>query len=211
MALAFSWGHFLCVRLFDAFPRRGMESQYGKSDQQAETRPNRIRGYSFTVVFEPLSTVNAARQSGPKNRLAQSGATSGYQVTVPRLPGLVTYGRTLDEARARRVTPSGATCRGSSRMVSRFRTNGMPGKRECELHSRPRCLRVSSSEAKGSSSSVAEGRFRNPPPNRKSCAIMASGKATSACYRSQTRPLRPARARFEKYSPTGRNNSGRVS
>lgn len=36
--------------------------------------------YSYTVVYEP----------------AKEG---GYQVAVPLLPGLVTYGRTFDEAR----------------------------------------------------------------------------------------------------------------
>ncbi|HXY25081.1 MAG TPA: type II toxin-antitoxin system HicB family antitoxin [Candidatus Acidoferrum sp.] len=37
------------------------------------------RDYNFTVVFEPVKP--------------------GYQVTVPLLPGLITYGRTLAEAR----------------------------------------------------------------------------------------------------------------
>jgi predicted RNase H-like HicB family nuclease len=50
------------------------------------------REYSFTVMFEPLSTLPANRKNGKK-------ATTGYQVTVPLLPGVVTYGRTLEEAR----------------------------------------------------------------------------------------------------------------
>lgn len=37
--------------------------------------------YSYTVLYEPIR--------GKK----------GYQVTVPLLPGLVTYGRTFEEAR----------------------------------------------------------------------------------------------------------------
>ena len=36
--------------------------------------------YSFTVLYTPV-------------------ARKGYQVTVPLLPGLVTFGRTFDEAR----------------------------------------------------------------------------------------------------------------
>jgi predicted RNase H-like HicB family nuclease len=36
--------------------------------------------YSFTAIYEPVGK-------------------SGYQVTVPLLPGLITYGRTFDEAR----------------------------------------------------------------------------------------------------------------
>ena len=36
--------------------------------------------YSYTVLYEPVKE-------------------SGYQVTVPLLPGLITYGRTLEEAR----------------------------------------------------------------------------------------------------------------
>lgn len=38
------------------------------------------REYSFTVLYEPI---------GKK----------GYQITVPLLPGLVTYGRNFEEAR----------------------------------------------------------------------------------------------------------------
>ena len=36
--------------------------------------------HGYTVIFEPLTE-------------------GGYQVIVPALPGIVTYGRTLDEAR----------------------------------------------------------------------------------------------------------------
>lgn len=39
------------------------------------------RQYAFTVVFDPVDE-------------------GGYRVTVPLLPGLVTYGRTMAEARA---------------------------------------------------------------------------------------------------------------
>jgi len=40
----------------------------------------RSKEYSFTVIYEPIKE-------------------GGYKVTVPLLPGLVTYGRTLEEAR----------------------------------------------------------------------------------------------------------------
>lgn len=57
------------------------------------------RDYSFTVVFEPLSPGGAVPQNGRKIRRDRNAAASGYQVTVPLLPGLTTYGRTLAEAR----------------------------------------------------------------------------------------------------------------
>lgn len=53
------------------------------------------REYSFTVVFEPVSGRRSVRQGRP----GSSSSSSGYQVTVPLLPGLITYGRTLGEAR----------------------------------------------------------------------------------------------------------------
>lgn len=55
--------------------------------------------YSFTVVFEPLAKVSMGRRNGKRVRRAQNPSYPGYQVTVPLLPGLITYGRTLDEAR----------------------------------------------------------------------------------------------------------------
>jgi len=52
------------------------------------------------VVFEPLTKVWVGRRNGRRVRRAQNPAwPGGYQVTVPLLPGLITYGRTLDEAR----------------------------------------------------------------------------------------------------------------
>lgn len=57
------------------------------------------REYSFTVVFEPLTRVSAVRKNGRKIRRAQNPSWPGYQVTVPLLPGVITYGRTLNEAR----------------------------------------------------------------------------------------------------------------
>lgn len=58
------------------------------------------REYSFTVVFEPLTKTETIRRNGKKIRRVQNPSWPGYQVTVPLLPGLVTYGRTLAEARA---------------------------------------------------------------------------------------------------------------
>ena len=59
----------------------------------------RSREYSFTVVFEPLTQTVAARKNGKKIRRTRNPSYPGYQVTVPLLPGVITYGRTLDEAR----------------------------------------------------------------------------------------------------------------
>ena len=39
-----------------------------------------VAEYGYTVIYEPLSE-------------------SGYQVMVPALPGIVTYGRTIEESR----------------------------------------------------------------------------------------------------------------
>jgi predicted RNase H-like HicB family nuclease len=61
-------------------------------EQQKEARE-----YSFTVVFEPLAEISATPKNGKKVR--RNSSSAGYQVTVPLLPGLITYGRTLEEAR----------------------------------------------------------------------------------------------------------------
>lgn len=58
------------------------------------------REYSYTVYYEPLTQVRKARKGGKVARRVKTPAYSGYQVTVPLLPGVVTYGRTLAEARA---------------------------------------------------------------------------------------------------------------
>jgi antitoxin HicB len=57
------------------------------------------RNYSFTVVFEPVGPDRAASGNGSRKAGGSKQTTSGYQVTVPLLPGLITYGRTLAEAR----------------------------------------------------------------------------------------------------------------
>ncbi len=57
------------------------------------------RDYSFTVVYEPVGSerISNNNKSCKVSRHKQAG--SGFQVTVPLLPGLITYGRTLAEAR----------------------------------------------------------------------------------------------------------------
>src|ERR1700747_3191193 len=55
--------------------------------------------YSFTVIFEPLTKVYTTRRKGRKMLRVENPSWPGYQVTVPLLPGLITYGRTLAEAR----------------------------------------------------------------------------------------------------------------
>ena|SRR5437899_7235365 len=55
--------------------------------------------YTFTVIFEPLTRTTTTRRDGRAVRRAQNPSWPGYQVKVPLLPGLTTYGRTLAEAR----------------------------------------------------------------------------------------------------------------
>jgi len=51
----------------------------------------------FTVFFEPVFEVPQATGSRRQGRRPKQ---TGYQVTVPLLPGLITFGRTLAEARS---------------------------------------------------------------------------------------------------------------
>ena len=39
------------------------------------------------------------KRNGRRARIGNSAKPRGYQVTVPSLPGLITFGRTLEEAR----------------------------------------------------------------------------------------------------------------
>jgi predicted RNase H-like HicB family nuclease len=57
------------------------------------------REYTFTVVFEPLTKAKIVQRNGRLKHRAENRAWPGYQVTVPLLPGLITYGRTMAEAR----------------------------------------------------------------------------------------------------------------
>lgn len=62
------------------------------------------QGLSFTVIYLPVDQGDGSRVG--HGRTARRGAAlrknpeskTGFQVTVPLLPGLVTYGRTLQEA-----------------------------------------------------------------------------------------------------------------
>ena len=55
--------------------------------------------YTFTAVFEPVGR-RVRGHNGRKPPSNEVQPQTGYQVTVPLLPGLVTYGRTLEESRA---------------------------------------------------------------------------------------------------------------
>lgn len=59
--------------------------------------------YSFTVVYDPVGDHDAIARGGKgkrsRLRLKNPLEKQGYRVTVPLLPGLITYGRTLEEAR----------------------------------------------------------------------------------------------------------------
>ncbi len=57
------------------------------------------RSYRFTVVFEPVGSGQASGGNGNRKGRGSKPEVGGYQVTVPLLPGLITYGRTLAEAR----------------------------------------------------------------------------------------------------------------
>ena len=62
------------------------------------------QGFAFTVIYllvDPGNGSSVGRGKTAKRRDAarkNHGSRTGYQVTVPLLPGLVTYGRTLEEA-----------------------------------------------------------------------------------------------------------------
>jgi predicted RNase H-like HicB family nuclease len=69
---------------------------------EATTQQLASRSYRFTVIFQPLAgEIRSAKSNGQSlsRRRSKGSAERGYQVTVPLLPGLTTYGRTLGEAR----------------------------------------------------------------------------------------------------------------
>jgi len=69
--------------------------------REGTTQRIAARSYHFTVVFQQV-VVEANPDSGGRSRRtvkSKSSGNGGYQVTVPMLPGLITYGRTLTEAR----------------------------------------------------------------------------------------------------------------
>jgi antitoxin HicB len=62
------------------------------------------RDLDFTVIYLPVEQAVGngsvpAESPGRRRALRKNPEKTGYQVTVPLLPGLVTYGRTLEEAR----------------------------------------------------------------------------------------------------------------
>lgn len=68
--------------------------------REAATQRLASRSYRFTVVFQPIGAETpSTKKNGHSRRRANSSTEPGYQVTVPLLPGLITYGRTLSEAR----------------------------------------------------------------------------------------------------------------
>jgi antitoxin HicB len=74
----------------------------GSSLRESTSQRVAARSYRFTVVFQPLAgEVQATKSNGHSRsrKRSKSSVERGYQVTVPMLPGLITYGRTLGEAR----------------------------------------------------------------------------------------------------------------
>jgi hypothetical protein len=67
--------------------------------------------YGYTVVLLPVFEAEVSRVSGKPKKNGRIGLPTahklqGYQVSVPALPGLITYGRTKAEARSRLRTQS---------------------------------------------------------------------------------------------------------
>ncbi|MGA7916091.1 MAG: type II toxin-antitoxin system HicB family antitoxin [Candidatus Acidiferrales bacterium] len=58
---------------------------------------HRRRVFDFTVILLPIAD-ELPSQAKLKPRKPASTNFSGYQVTVPLLPGVITYGRTEEEA-----------------------------------------------------------------------------------------------------------------
>jgi predicted RNase H-like HicB family nuclease len=57
------------------------------------------RNYSFTVVYEPVPATSDDLEGRNSGGRGDKRKAPGYRVTVPLLPGLITFGRTLAEAR----------------------------------------------------------------------------------------------------------------
>ena len=60
-------------------------------------REHRRRVFDFTVVLLPVADELPPRRSSKPRKRTSTNAL-GYQVTVPLLPGVITYGRSEDEA-----------------------------------------------------------------------------------------------------------------
>lgn len=70
----------------------------------SKKKKRETRALSFTVIYLPVpqedtNTSNRVKAASRDDTLRKnSEAKNGYQVIVPLMPGLVTYGRTLQEA-----------------------------------------------------------------------------------------------------------------
>jgi antitoxin HicB len=70
----------------------------------SKRKKKETQALSFTVIYLPVPEDNANASSRVKSAIRgaalrkNSEAKNGYQVIVPLMPGLVTYGRTLQEA-----------------------------------------------------------------------------------------------------------------
>jgi len=66
------------------------------------SRKAKTRKYEFEIVLLPIYEIGEQSEHLAKKRdggRARLGKPRGYQVTVPSLPGLITFGHTLEEAR----------------------------------------------------------------------------------------------------------------
>jgi antitoxin HicB len=63
----------------------------------ANGREHRRRVFDFTVILLPV-TDELLSAGKSKARKSAAANPTGYQVTVPLLPGVITYGRTEEEA-----------------------------------------------------------------------------------------------------------------
>jgi predicted RNase H-like HicB family nuclease len=54
--------------------------------------------YEFTVMLLPVFEGSQSSETMPEVRARKPARPRGYRVTVPSLPGLVTFGRTRSEA-----------------------------------------------------------------------------------------------------------------
>lgn len=59
---------------------------------------HRRRVYNFTVVLIPVAPENPPSSGVKKRSRLRNPSKPGFQVTVPLLPGVITYGRTEAEA-----------------------------------------------------------------------------------------------------------------
>jgi predicted RNase H-like HicB family nuclease len=101
-----------------------LEFKMAKASMHEEARSRvATREYTFTVVFEPVDEQPPSENRGKarnKIRSLRNSTGAGYQVTVPLLPGLITYGRTLSEAREMARDAIVATWKGCGKRGNAF-------------------------------------------------------------------------------------------